>query len=115
LCVRADAPFREFHASNPWSPFRCTNPEQRAKLTAVLGGKRSFGDAGPMADLHCCLVAGAASLVALRDRMVKIGAKIVPHGRTITFQMGEVMVPRGLFRQILNAIAAVRPLPPARC
>ena len=55
------------------------------------------------------------SLTTLRDRLVKIGAKIVRHGRSITFQMAEVMVPRGLFQNILGAIAALRPLPPARC
>ena len=55
------------------------------------------------------------SMTTLRDRLVKIGAKIVRHGRSITFQMAEVMVPRGLFEQILSAIAALRPLPPARC
>ena len=56
------------------------------------------------------------SLTTLRDRLVKIGAKIVRHGRSITFQMAEVMVPRALFQQILAAIAALRPLPPpARC
>ena len=48
-------------------------------------------------------------------RLVKIGAKIVRHGRSITFQMAEVMVPRGLFEKILSTIAALRPLPPARC
>ncbi len=41
------------------------------------------------------------SLTTLRDRLVKIGARIVRHGRSIAFQMAEVMVPRGLFRQIL--------------
>ena len=56
------------------------------------------------------------SLTTLRDRLVKIGARIVRHGCAITFQMAEVMVPRGLFRQILAAITALRPLPPpARC
>ena len=56
------------------------------------------------------------SLTTLRDRLVKIGAKIVRHGRSIAFQMAEVMVPRALFRQILAAIAALRPSPPpARC
>jgi hypothetical protein len=55
------------------------------------------------------------SMTTLRDRMVKIGAKIVRHGRSITFHMAEVMVPRGLFQQILTAIAALRPLPSARC
>ncbi len=49
------------------------------------------------------------------ERLVKIGAKIVRHGRSITFQMAEVMVPRALFQQILDAIAALRPLPPVRC
>jgi hypothetical protein len=55
------------------------------------------------------------SMTTLRDRPVKIGAKIVRHGRSITFQMAEVMVSRGLFQQILDAIAALRPFPPARC
>jgi hypothetical protein len=55
------------------------------------------------------------SLSTLRDRLVKTGAKVVRHGRSITFQMAEVMVPRALFQKILAAIAALRPLPPARC
>ncbi len=56
------------------------------------------------------------SLTTLRDRLVKIGVRIVRHGRSIAFQMAEVMAPRGLFRQILHAIAALRPSrPPARC
>jgi len=55
------------------------------------------------------------SLTTLRERLVKIGAKIVRHGRSITFQMAEVMVPRGLFQQIVTAIAALRPLPVALC
>ena len=55
------------------------------------------------------------SMTTLRDRLVKIGAKIVRHSRSITLQMAEVMVPRGLFEKILSAIAALRPLPPARC
>src|SRR3954463_16051966 len=55
------------------------------------------------------------SMTTLRQRLVKIGARIVRHGRSITFQMAEVMVSRGLFQQILAAIAALRPSPPARC
>jgi hypothetical protein len=56
------------------------------------------------------------SLTTLRNRLVKIGAKIVRHGRSITFQMAEVMVSRDLFRHILGAIAALRPMPPPiRC
>ena len=54
-------------------------------------------------------------MTTLRDRLVKIGAKIVRHGRSITFQMAEVMVPRTLFQHILDAIAMLRPAPLARC
>lgn len=50
--------------------------------------------------------------LTLRDRLVKIGVRIVRHSRSIAFQMAEVAVPRGLFQDILAAIAALRPLPP---
>ena len=36
------------------------------------------------------------------------------HARVATFQMAEVVVSRSLFQQILVAIAALRPSPPAR-
>jgi hypothetical protein len=55
------------------------------------------------------------SMTTLRDRLVKIGAKVVRHGRSITFQMAEVMVSHDLFKQILDAIAALRPSPLPRC
>ena len=55
------------------------------------------------------------SMTTPRDRLVKIGAKIVRHGRSITFQTAEVMVPRALFQQILDGIATLRPSPPVRC
>ena len=54
------------------------------------------------------------SMTTLRERLVKIGAKIVRHGRSGIFQMAEVMVARDLFQQILTAIAALRQLRPAR-
>jgi Transposase DDE domain group 1 len=34
------------------------------------------------------------SLTSLREKLIKIGAKIVNHGRYVTFQMAEVAVPR---------------------
>ncbi len=55
------------------------------------------------------------SMTALRNRLAKIGAKVVRHGRWITFQTAEVVVPRALFQQVVAAIAALRPLPPAPC
>ena len=33
-------------------------------------------------------------LTSLREKLIKIGAKVVRHGRYITFQMAEVEVPR---------------------
>jgi hypothetical protein len=54
-------------------------------------------------------------MTTLRDRLVEIGARIVWHGRAITFQMAEGIVPRDMFQKTLAAIAALRPLPPARC
>ena len=55
------------------------------------------------------------SMTTLRERLVKIGARIVRHGRSMVFQMAEVMVPRGMFREILAAVSALRPSPAARC
>jgi hypothetical protein len=54
------------------------------------------------------------SLAALRDQLIKIGAKIGRHGRSITFQMAEVIVPRHLFQRILPAIADLQPRPAVR-
>ena len=43
-------------------------------------------------------------LTTLREKLVKIGAKVVCHGRYVTFQLAEVAVPRSLFQQILSRI-----------
>ena len=48
------------------------------------------------------------SLTTIREKLVKIGAKVVAHGRYITFQMAEVAVPRDLFRSILRLIDGLR-------
>ena len=49
------------------------------------------------------------SLTTLREKLVKIGAKVVSHGRYVTFQLAEVAVPRDLFRKILSLIDDLRP------
>ena len=48
----------------------------------------------------------------MRDKLVKIGAKIVRHARYLTFQLAEVAVPRDVFRQILNRIKRLGVPPP---
>jgi Transposase DDE domain group 1 len=55
------------------------------------------------------------SLTTLREKVVKIGAKVVAHARSTVFQMAEVAVPRDLFGRILEMIDALRPRPVARC
>ena len=44
------------------------------------------------------------SLTTLREKLVKIGARIVRHGRYVVFQLAEVAVPRALFAEILRRI-----------
>ena len=50
-------------------------------------------------------------LTTLRNKLVKIGAKVVRHGRYVTFQLAEVAVPRALFTEILRLIEQLRPRP----
>jgi hypothetical protein len=52
------------------------------------------------------------SLTSLREKLIKIGAKVVSHGRYVTFQMAEVAVSRQMFADILSLIARLRS-PPA--
>jgi hypothetical protein len=55
------------------------------------------------------------SLTTLREKLVKIGARIVRHGRYVVFQLAEVAVPRAQFAEILRRIDGLRlrspPLP----
>ena len=51
------------------------------------------------------------SLTTLREKLIRIGAKVVSHGRYVTFQLAEVAVPRELFRKILSLIDDLRRRP----
>ncbi len=51
------------------------------------------------------------SLTTLREKLIKIGAKVVRHGRYVTFQLAEMAIPRRLFAEILRLIAGLRPRP----
>jgi hypothetical protein len=48
------------------------------------------------------------SLTTLREKPVKIGAKVVSHGRYVTFQLAEFAVPRSFFQKILSLIDDLR-------
>ena len=51
------------------------------------------------------------SLTTKWEKLIKVGAKIVRHGRYVIFQMAEVAVPRDLFAEILCRIDWLRPNP----
>jgi hypothetical protein len=52
------------------------------------------------------------SLTTLREKLIKIGAKVVRHARYVTFQLAEVAVPRELFAAILERIQRFGVPPP---
>ena len=51
------------------------------------------------------------SMTTMREKLIKIGAKVVAHGRYVTFQLAEVAIPRALFAEILRLINGLRPTP----
>ena len=51
------------------------------------------------------------SFTTLREKLIKIGAMVVRHGRYITSQLAEVAIPRALFAEILRLIDGLRPKP----
>ena len=52
------------------------------------------------------------SLTTLREKLVKIGAKVTRHSKYVTFQLAEVAVPRQLFAAILERIGRLAMQPP---
>jgi len=55
------------------------------------------------------------SLTTIREKLIKIGGKIVAHARYTTFQMAEVAVPRVLFNRVLQMINHLRRQRAALC
>ena len=53
------------------------------------------------------------SLTTLREKLVKIGAKVVTHARYVTFQMAELGISQWLFDTILSRIRRLGPVLPA--
>ena len=51
------------------------------------------------------------SLRTMREKLVKIGAKIISHAGYVIFQMAEVLVSRSLFYEILERIKRLKPVP----
>jgi Transposase DDE domain group 1 len=51
------------------------------------------------------------SLTSLKEKLVKIGAKLVTHGCYVAFQIAEVAIPSSLFAEILQLSGELRPPP----
>jgi hypothetical protein len=51
------------------------------------------------------------TLTTMREKLIKIGAKVVRHSKYVFFQMAEVAVPRKLFAAILERIQCLRAVP----
>jgi hypothetical protein len=49
--------------------------------------------------------------MTLREKLVKIGARIVCHGRYVVFQLAELALPRALFAETMHRIDRLRPEP----
>jgi hypothetical protein len=47
-------------------------------------------------------------LTTMREKFVKIGAKVVPHAKYLVSQLAEVAVPRQLFASIVERIGRLR-------
>ena len=47
-----------------------------------------------------------------REKLIKIGAKLVTHARYVTFQMAEAAISRQLFKTILRRISRLGPVSP---
>ncbi len=50
-------------------------------------------------------------MTTMREKLIKIGAKVVRHGPYITFQLADVAIPIPLFAEILRLIDGLRPAP----
>lgn len=53
------------------------------------------------------------TLTTLKEKLIKIGAKVIAHARYVAFQMAEVAVSKNQFADILQMIGELRPPPVA--
>jgi Transposase DDE domain group 1 len=86
------------------SVVRCSRPRLQLHALAYNLGNflRALATPEPIKDW---------SRTSLKEKLIKIGAKVVRHGRYVAFQMAEVAIPRNLFADILRLIAELWPPP----
>ena len=92
-----------------WTRLSCSkfrNNEVRLQLHALAYNLANF-----MRTLALPEEVAHWSLTTLREKLVKIGAKVVRHGRYVTFQLAEVAMLGSLFEKILGLIDDLRRRP----
>jgi hypothetical protein len=81
-------------------------------VVAAAARQHLFALAYNLANFHRQLVLPKSikrwTLTTLREKLVKIGAKVVRHAKYVVFQLAEVAVPRPLFAAILERIGRLR-------
>ena len=108
--ARPSSASRKAKARSKWTGLSCRTlaaSSVRLQLQALAYNLGNF-----MRTLAMPKVAEPWSLTSLREKLIKIGAKVVRRGRYVTFQMAEVAVSRQMFQDILSLIARLR-APPA--
>jgi hypothetical protein len=78
----------------------------RTVLESVIARYRDRG-------LVLCFRGDTAFAKPVREKLMKIGARIVRHGRYVIFQLAEVAVPRAVFAAVLRRIDRLRGSPVA--
>jgi Transposase DDE domain group 1 len=89
-----------------WTKLSCrrfTNNAARLQLFALV-----YTLANSLRQLALPRSIRSWNLTTLREKLVKIGAKVVSHAKYLVFQLGEVAVPRQLFAAILVRIGRLR-------
>jgi hypothetical protein len=92
-------------------PSQAPTPAGRHIKTQTDAG-RGVCPPAPLADPAKIPRAKTLDRPSLREKLIKIAAKVVSHGRYVTFQMAEVGVSRQMFAEILSLIGRLR-APPA--
>jgi hypothetical protein len=86
------------------------------RVAARRGAVSSYTRSPPISAISCARWrrpsrSRTRSLTSLKEKLIKIGAKVVSHSRYLAFPMAEVAV-RMLFAEILRLIAELRPRSP---
>ncbi len=90
-----------------WIHLSCHNFEDNAVRLKLFGLTYNLGNF-----MRRLILPGKVKhlmLSSLREKLIKIEAKVIHHAKYITFQMAEVAIPREMFRTMLNRVERLTP------